>query len=295
MRSNCASAPSRERSRGIETELATVVELLARIGTPFARFGPPSQDSGNVSWGVDVHGPGSEELLPGSGDARRLFLKTAGDPADAAFLDHATRGRLLRRAARLLRMPHPALPRCFGVLEADDGPMLVLEWRAGRLLRVDAEVRDSADDAAVRLRCDAVAARRAVNDLLDVHATLAARGWVAGDLYDGSCLVDPDTGALTLIDVDLYRLGATRNRMGRMFGSSRFMAPEEFEYGARIDQRTAVFVLGRLVAHLLGSTACAAVRPLAELLARATTPEPGRRFADPIELNGAWRHVKEIL
>ena len=280
---------------GIQTELATVAELLARIGRPFARFGPPTQDSGNVSWGIEVRGSGLEGLLPGAGAAKRLFLKTAGDPADTAFLDHATRGRLLRRAARLLRTPHSALPRCFGVLEADDGPKLVLEWRAGRLLRVNAEVRDSADDPAIRLRSDAVAARRAVDDLLDVHATLAARGWVAGDLYDGSCLVDPATGALTLIDVDLYRIGATRNRMGRMFGSSRFMAPEEFEYGARIDQRTAVFVLGRLVAHLLGSTACTAVRPLAELLLRATAPEPGLRFADPIELNGAWRRVKEMF
>ena len=37
--------------------------------------------------------------------------------------------------------------------------------------------------------------------------------------------------------------------MGRMFGSRRFMAPEEFELGAPLDQRTTVFTLGRLVRH----------------------------------------------
>lgn len=37
--------------------------------------------------------------------------------------------------------------------------------------------------------------------------------------------------------------------MGRMFGSTTFMAPEEFELGAPIDQRTTVFTLGRLVRH----------------------------------------------
>ena len=39
--------------------------------------------------------------------------------------------------------------------------------------------------------------------------------------------------------------------MGRMFGSSRFMAHEEFERGARIDERTTVFTMGRTAAVLL--------------------------------------------
>ena len=36
-----------------------------------------------------------------------------------------------------------------------------------------------------------------------------------------------------------------------MFGSSRFMAPEEFERGALIDERTNVFTMGRTAAVLL--------------------------------------------
>ncbi|MEE2891540.1 MAG: hypothetical protein VX766_05320 [Pseudomonadota bacterium] len=60
-------------------------------------------------------------------------------------------------------------------------------------------------------------------------------------------------------------------------------------------QRTPVLVLGRLVAHLIGSSACAAVRSLAEPFWRSGAVEPSRRFADPIELNGAWRLLKEML
>ena len=37
--------------------------------------------------------------------------------------------------------------------------------------------------------------------------------------------------------------------MGRMFGSTRFMAPEELELGAVIDERTTVYTLARLAWH----------------------------------------------
>ena len=72
---------------------------------------------------------------------------------------------------------------------------------------------------------------------------------MASDLYDGCLLVELSTGRLTVVDLDAYRRGPGRNTMGRMFGSRRFMAPEEFELGAPIDQRTTVFTLGRLAWH----------------------------------------------
>ena len=56
---------------------------------------------------------------------------------------------------------------------------------------------------------------------------------------------------LHVIDLDGYREGPFINGMGRMFGSSRFMAPEEFEKGASIDERTTVFTMGRTAANLL--------------------------------------------
>jgi serine/threonine protein kinase, bacterial len=50
---------------------------LEHLGTIFARFAAGTQDSGNISYGVQT------------GD-RRYFVKTAGDPADTApYLDFA--------------------------------------------------------------------------------------------------------------------------------------------------------------------------------------------------------------
>ena len=129
--------------------------------------------------------------------------------------------------------------------------------------------------------------------LIDLHADLAAAGWVAADLYDGCLIVDLPVPALTVIDLDTYRRGPSTNEMGRMFGSSRFMAPEELELGARIDQRTTVFTLGRLVWHFAtrltedpagfcGSTA------LAEVVRRACRPAPEDRYPTVHELAEAW-------
>lgn len=40
--------------------------------------------------------------------------------------------------------------------------------------------------------------------------------------------------------------------MGRLWGSSRFMSPEEIELGAKIDERTNVFNIGAIAFGLLG-------------------------------------------
>lgn len=276
---------------------ATVEDLIAELGEPFACFGPPRQHSGNRSWGVEASARALRDLgvhLPaGTPQQLRLFVKTAGLCTDAGTLPQAVRARLLRRSGRLLRHRHPVLPRCHGLLETLEGPLQVLDWREGTLLRVETTQRGTVADPAERLRTDDHALRRAMDGLLSVHAHLARHGWVAGDLYDGSLLLDPATGALTLVDVDLYRLGRHRNARGRMFGSTRFMAPEETEAGALLDHRTTVFVLGRLLAHLAGWEQLAARRGLSALVARATAIDPAQRFADPMALYRAWSELCE--
>jgi serine/threonine-protein kinase len=42
--------------------------------------------------------------------------------------------------------------------------------------------------------------------------------------------------------------------MGRMFGASRFMAPEEFSLGAPIDTRTTAYVMARTALVFLSDT-----------------------------------------
>lgn len=64
-------------------------------------------------------------------------------------------------------------------------------------------------------------------------------------LYDGCLLYDFTTKRLAVFDLDHYRQGPYENTVGRVFGSTRFMAPEEFERGRVIDERTTVFALAR--------------------------------------------------
>jgi hypothetical protein len=91
---------------------------LHSIGQVFAEF-RRSQDSGNVSYGVQI-------------DGDRYFVKTAGDPATTPFLTHAERVGYLRNAAVLAQsIQHPLLPRLYRVIESPEGPMLVYEWRDG--------------------------------------------------------------------------------------------------------------------------------------------------------------------
>ncbi|WP_061288903.1 hypothetical protein [Herbidospora cretacea] len=249
---------------------------LDRLGTIFARF--DRQDSGNVSYGVAVGG-------------ERYFVKTAGHPDHTPFLDHAQRVDLLHNAVRLARTHrHPALPALRAVIDSAHGPMLVYDWAAGELVGVPRGQRDDPASSFQRfrsLRSDRLLA--ALDTIVDVHDLLGGAGEVAGDFYDGCLLYDFTTHRLSLIDLDHYRPGPSRNEMGRMFGSSRFMAPEEFIRGALIDQRTSVFTMGRTAQiffseHLRG--------PLREVVTRACHPDPAERHNSLPEFCAAWRKAR---
>jgi serine/threonine-protein kinase len=112
-------------------------------------------------------------------------------------------------------------------------------------------------------------------------------------------IYDFESGRIGIDDLDNYRQGPFRNEMGRMFGSTRFMAPEEFELGALIDERTNVFVMGRTALVFLsdgtlnvdtfrGSTA------LFEVVSRACQPDPASRFESMAAFYSAWRAATTV-
>ena len=219
-------------------------DFIRRHARVLTQFDHHTQDSGNVSWLVEA-------------GAERLFVKTAGRDAPAVagapapYLDHPGRVALLRNAIDLAgTCHHPALAPLLNVIESPPGPMLVYEAASGERVGVARAERNDPGSAYRRFAALPVEDLVEVFDvLIDLHVTLAATGWVAGDLYDGCLIVDFATNALTVVDLDSYRRGPSINDMGRMFGSTRFMAPEEFVRGAVIDERTTVFTIGRLVWH----------------------------------------------
>jgi serine/threonine-protein kinase len=258
--------------------------FFPKVGDVFALFGVGTQDSGNVSYGVQSGG-------------YRFFVKTPGDDDDqVANLDHEQRVALLHNAAELARScTHPAMPALRTVLGSPIGPLLIYDWVDGDLLGVAREKRDDPKSPHRHFRELPVAEiTRGLNTIYDLHRDLAEAGWVASDFYDGSLLYDFVLGRLWVVDLDHYRRGPFVNEQGRMFGSTRFMAPEEFTRGAEIDQRTTVFTLGRLALVFLadGTLDGAAFRGSAghhAVLTTACQPDPARRFATVAEFYAAWR------
>ena len=245
--------------------------FLATAGRVFARF--DRQDSGNISFGVET-------------EEGRFFVKTAGPPDSGGLpLAHGDRVALLHNAERIARdVAHPALTRFERSIASAWGPMLVYRWVEGEHLHVRRERREDPDTPWQRFLALPTQERLAVvRCLLDLHVALAGKGWVTGDFYDGCLIYNFDRKTVHVFDLDSYRHGAYRNDMGRMFGSTRFMAPEEFELGRVIDERTTVFALGRTIAVFLSD-----LTGLANVIAGACEADPDRRIGTVADLAAAF-------
>ena len=263
---------------------------LNAVGSVFAVFDEHTQDSGNISYGVQTA-------------QGRYFVKTAGYPDDPnPFLKHSERVSLLRNAVQLRRScNHPTLPSLHQVIESPTGPLLVYQWVDGELIRTAAAMRDDPRSTFQRFRrLPSREIIRALDLIYELHHQLAQLGWIAVDFYDGCMIYNFDRGELHIVDLDHYCEESFINEMGRMFGSSRFMAPEEFERGARIDERTTVFTMGRAAAVLL-SDGTLTRRPfrgsdgLYEVVRRACCEDPGKRYDSMAAFFAAWMdaHISE--
>ena len=248
-------------------------EYLATCGSVFAVFDARTQDSGNVSYGVEV-------------ECTRFFVKTAGSSADCTpHLSHTERIAALRNAARIsASVYHRSLPGLRNVIETEAGPKLVYDWVVGDLVR----------NALARVRgLPSTLIQSLVAEICDLHVSLVDGGWIACDFYDGAMIYNFDRNVAYAIDLDSYHHGAFTNTVGRMFESTRFMAPETFEFGAPIDERTTVFTLGRTAAVLLsdgslGRDSFRGSKGQYEAMLHTCETHPDNRFQTVDELFSAW-------
>ncbi|GAA4549370.1 serine/threonine protein kinase [Streptomyces collinus] len=259
------------------TEVPATEPYLRTVGAVFRAF--REQDSGCVSYGVRL------------ANGERWFVKEA---TTAAARRSLARAWTFHRAVR-----HPAVvPQLHRFAVRSGGPAVVMPWCPGEILHHPALHRHGGRahpaHPLARFRAQPVTpVLRAVDRLLDAHLAVEAAGFVAVDLYDGAFLYDFDAGDLRLIDLDEYRPGPFTLEADRLPGSRRFMAPEEWRRGSRIDGRTTVHALGRAIRLLLDAgDEERAWRGTAEQLAvvdRAVRPDPAERFTGVGELAAAWR------
>ncbi len=269
---------------GVEFRLATPADLsfIREYGRVFRVF--DDNDSGNISFGLD------------DGN-RKLFIKLAGAETVNAGSSPDDAVALLRRATTVYRdIVHPNIVRCVATIDRAPYFGLVFEWVDGELLR------RIYDECFTRFRSLPVPERLAVMDtIMTVMQDIHDVGYVAVDVYDASFLYDFDRKHLTLCDIDVFERRPMVNTMGHMWGSTRFMSPEEFERGAVIDEITNVYTLGAVAFLLFGDertrtlSGWDAGESLFAVAHRATQDDRTKRFPGISAFAHAWRQAQQNM
>ncbi len=191
---------------------------------------------------------------------RRQFVKYAG----ARTIEYAGRpedavDRLKRAVPVYQDLQHPSLISLVDHGEAGPGYVVVFEWFDGESLHPHWKFpppHKYTDPHSPYRRFRQLPVERrlaALETIFQFHVHVEARQYAAIDFYDGSLLYNFSSHAVKICDIDFYTPKPLINTAGRLWGSSRFMSPEEFELGAAIDARTNVFTMGASAFALLGA------------------------------------------
>lgn len=207
--------------------------FLNKYGKAFKVY--DDQDSGNICFGIE-------------GCDKRYFVKFAGAPTERGCVstDEAV-DRIRQTVSIYMDLAHPALTELITAEEIGGGFVMVFEW-------TDAECmgRQYPLSREKFLQMPVDERLRVFNDILDFHVHVAKQGYVAIDFYDGSIMYDFINRKTIICDIEFYAKTPYVNNMGRLWGSSRFMSPEEFQKGAVIDEITNVYTMGATAFALFG-------------------------------------------
>jgi serine/threonine-protein kinase len=216
---------------------------LNDMGDVFAVF--DQQDSGNICFGVQQN-------------RKKIFVKYAGaktlnfpgQPKEAV--------QRLKYATQVYsKFEHEVLAKFIEGFDTVDGYALAFEWFDGENLYDKTfpppEKYTNLNSPYCRFKKLPVSIRmNALEQTFKFHLMVEEKGYVAIDFYDGCLMYDFSNHTIKICDIDLYSPKPYINTMGRMYGSKRFMSPEEFTLGAKIDEVTNVYNMGATAFCLLG-------------------------------------------
>lgn len=265
---------------------------LEELGEVFQVF--PDQDSGNISFGIEQNGV-------------KRFIKYAGAKTKQ-FLGHPNEAVVtLKSSMKVYQdLQHPYLVNLVDHIETENGFALIFEWFEGENLHPHwsyppPHKYTHPDSPYFRFKQLPIQERlNSFQCILQFHVHIEKKGYVAVDFYDGSILYDFLINKTKICDIDLYRKKPMKNTMGRMWGSSRFMSPEEFELGADIDERTNVFNMGAIAFGLLGGELDRSIskweagEELYKIATKAVSANREERFATVEELYVAWCEASQL-
>lgn len=220
---------------GIPFKLKSAFDFsfLSEYGRVFKVF--DDQDSGNICFGTEK-------------DGQRYFVKFAGAPTEQYSGDPADAiARLKATLPVYSELQHENL---IELIEAEDiggGFAMVFKWASGDCM---GRTYPAAHRRFMQLPIDV--RLKVFHDILNFFEYIVSQNYVGIDFYDGSIIYDFQNGKTTICDIDFFRKQPCTNDMGRMWGSSRFQSPEEFQLGAVIDEITNVYTVGATAFALFG-------------------------------------------
>ncbi len=207
--------------------------FLRKYGRVFKVF--DDQDSGNICFGLESGG-------------ERYFLKFAGAPTARRSCTQAEAIANLKASLPLYEaLRHESLIDLLGAEDIGGGYAALFRWADGICMG-----RMYDQDHAEFMALPTEDRLRVYHEVLRFLDHVNRRGYVAVDFYDGSVMYDVKAGKTTICDIDFFQKKPYRNQMGRMWGSSIFMSPEEYELGAPIDEKTNVYAAGAMAFALFG-------------------------------------------
>jgi len=252
-------------------------------------------DSGNISFGVQ------------NKNGERFFIKIAGARTKNAVVSPAQAVANLRRVAPLYEeMRHSNLIKPVECFAYRKYYAAVFRWAAGDCFwdywNWARYIKTGVPRPFERFRALPLEKRlRAFEAVLSFFEAVEAARYVSIDFYLGTVMYDFAADALTLCDIDCFLRQPCQNEMGRMWGQIRFMAPEEWQFGAALDDRTNVYRLGATAFVFLGSKEEMPDRgldrsaekweenpALYRIAYKATEPAPEDRYASVAAFATAW-------
>lgn len=248
--------------------------FIKEYGKVFKVF--DDQDSGNICFGTEKEG-------------KRYFIKFAG--AKTAEYDGKPCDAVKRLKATVPiyeNLRHKTLIEYMDSKEIGNGFAVIFVWTDGECMgRMYPESHCKFMSLSNDIKLKVFA------DILDFMKFIAEQHFVAIDFYDGSILYDFERQKTIICDIDFFRKSPTVNDMGRMWGSSTFMSPEEFELGALIDEITNVYTLGAMAFALFGDYKRNAEnwslsKKLYDVAVKATSDNRGKRYQSIEELMNEW-------
>lgn len=214
---------------GVEIKLKEPIDLdfINKYGKVFKVF--DKQSSGNLCFGVEKAG-------------RRYFLKFAGAETikKSELINVEDTISILKFSVfKYKDLKHPLLINILDSEEIGNGFITVFDWFDGESCGFSQpEMHKKFMALPVKEK------QRVFEGIMEFHAHVAERGYVAIDFNDQSTLYNFDNENFVICDIDFYAKQCYMNGNGGVFGDPALLSPEEKRIGGLVDEVSNVYAMG---------------------------------------------------